>query len=86
MPSSGRLCLLASALCLSSFGLPVSGSFSSFSSFSRTSVPQIALPQLAVRTWLSLSAVYHMPSGLAASAAGMIMYPPPNTPIITSRR
>ena len=55
--------LQASALCLSSFGRPVSGSFGSFS---HTSVPQIAPPQLAMRTWLSLSAVYQVPSGLAA--------------------
>ena len=53
-PSSGRLCLLASALFLSVFGWPVAGSFGSLS---QTSAPHSAPPQLVMRTWLSLSAV-----------------------------
>src|SRR5271170_7802251 len=64
-PRSGRLCLLASALFLSSFGFPVAGSFGSLSP---TSVPHSAPPQLVMRTWLSLSAVYQVPSGSAARA------------------
>src|SRR5271154_139551 len=64
-PMSGRLCLLASALFLSVFGRPVDGSFGSLSP---TSVPHSAPPQLVMRTWLSLSAVYQVPSGSAARA------------------
>src|SRR5580692_10795262 len=64
-PSSGRLCLLASALFLSVFGRPVAGSFGSLS---QTSAPHSAPPQLVMRTWLSLSAVYQVPSGSAARA------------------
>src|SRR5580692_617170 len=64
-PSSGRFCLLASALFLSVFGRPVAGSFGSLS---QTSEPHSAPPQLVMRTWLSLSAVYQVPSGSAARA------------------
>src|ERR1700726_2795001 len=63
--SSGRLCLLASALLLSVFGRPVAGSIGSLSP---TSEPHSAPPQLVMRTWLSLSAVYQVPSGSAARA------------------
>src|ERR1700686_1650435 len=62
-PSSGRLCLLASALLLSDFGRPVAGSIGSLS---QTSEPHSAPPQLVMRTWLSLSAVYQVPSGASA--------------------
>src|SRR5580658_1677759 len=65
MPSSGRLCLLASALLLSVFGRPVAGSIGSLS---QTSEPHSAPPQLVMCTWLSLSAVYQVPSGSAARA------------------
>src|SRR5580704_636259 len=64
-PRSGRFCLLASALFLSVFGRPVAGSFGSLS---QTSAPHSAPPQLVIRTWLSLSAVYQVPSGSAARA------------------
>src|SRR6266851_1011942 len=64
-PSSGRLCLVASALFLSVFGRPVAGSFGSLS---QTSAPHSAPPQLVMRTWLSFSAVYQVPSGSAARA------------------
>jgi hypothetical protein len=48
-------------------------------SFSHTSVPQIAPPQLAMRTWLSFSAVYQVPSGLAAEAGETRPAQPKNT-------
>src|ERR1700733_14213163 len=64
-PRSGLPCLLASALFLSSFGLPVAGSIGSLSD---TKVPHSAPPQLVMRTWLSLFAVYQVPSGSAAWA------------------
>src|ERR1700743_1679096 len=64
-PRSGRLCLLASALFLSVFGRPVDGSFGSLS---QTSDPHSAPPQLVMRVWLSLRAVYQLPSGSAARA------------------
>src|ERR1700719_1533983 len=64
-PRSGRLCFAASALFLSVFGRPVAGSFGSLS---QTSAPHSAPPQLVMRTWLSLSAVYQVPSGSAARA------------------
>src|SRR5580700_1027523 len=64
-PSNGRFCLLASVLLLSVFGRPVAGSFGSLS---QTSEPHSAPPQLVMRTWLSLSAVYQVPSGSAARA------------------
>src|SRR4029077_5146061 len=64
-PSSGRLRFAASELFLSVFGLPVSGSFGSFS---QTIVPHSAPPQSATRmrdppVWVS-----HVPVGSAASA------------------
>src|SRR6202795_3320039 len=65
MPSSGRLRLLASALLLSVFGRPVAGSIGSLS---QTSEPHSAPPQLVMRTWLSLSAVYEVRSGSALRA------------------
>src|ERR1700681_2462171 len=64
-PSSGRVCLLVSALFLSVFGRAVAGSFGSLS---QTREPHSAPPQLVMRTWLSLSAVYQLPSGSAACA------------------
>src|SRR6202035_5845439 len=67
-PSSGRFCLLASALLLSVFGRPVAGSIGSLS---QTSAPHSAPPQLVMRTWLSLSAVYQVPSGSAARAGAL---------------
>src|ERR1700676_4255272 len=64
-PRSGRVCLLVSALFLSVFGGEVAGSFASLS---QTRNPHSAPPQLVMRTWLSLSAVYQVPSGSAARA------------------
>src|SRR5277367_577876 len=84
-PMSGWLCLLVSALFLSVFGLPVAGSFGSFS---HTNVPQSAPPQLVMRTWLSLSLVYHVPSGSAASAGlriGLVNCDPLQNAIIASQ-
>src|SRR5688572_13609794 len=65
-PISGRLRLAASELFLSVFGLPVSGSFGSFS---HMMVPHSAPPQSATRmrevpVWVS-----QVPVGSAASAA-----------------
>src|SRR5580704_9484215 len=72
MPSSGRVCLLASALFLSVFGRPVAGSFGSLSP---TSTPHSASPHLVMRTWLSLSAVYQVPSGSEACAGPIELGP-----------
>src|SRR5580692_10491129 len=68
-PISGRLCLVASALFLSVFGRPVAGSFGSLS---QIRAPHSAPPQLVMRTWLSLSAVYQVPSGSAARAGPLV--------------
>src|SRR6185312_16443952 len=68
-PISGRVCLLASALFLSVFGLLVVGSLGSLS---QTRLPHSAPPQLAILTWLSRSAVNQVPVGSAASAGAII--------------
>src|SRR5713226_8988531 len=61
----GRPRCAASALFLSSFGLPVC---LSFGSFSQAIVPQIAVPQLAILTLASPSSVSHRPVGSPAKA------------------